>query len=258
MIKRHTRPNPAQADQGRHRRAGEPDHGSNVMIVCPGCHKAVRMAHHVDTVAGGKTRRTRVCRKCGADARQEVSEDFMAARLREHYQKNGGSGAHQGVRLQERHGGAEDREDHDQHRPGRSHPERQADGRRGERTGQIAGQKPVITKATQVDRRSSSCARAVDRLHGDAARRPHVRILRPAGERGSAARPRFPRRVARKIFDGRGNYTLGIKDQLIFPEIDYSKVDKTKGMNISHHHHGPHRCRGPGAAEADGNAVPAA
>ena len=40
------------------------------------------------------------------------------------------------------------------------------------------------------------------------------------------------RGVSSKSFDGRGNYTLGIKDQLIFPEIDYSKVDKTKGMNI--------------------------
>ena len=41
------------------------------------------------------------------------------------------------------------------------------------------------------------------------------------------------RGISTKSFDGRGNYTLGIKDQLIFPEIDYSKVDKTKGMNIS-------------------------
>ena len=41
------------------------------------------------------------------------------------------------------------------------------------------------------------------------------------------------RGVSTKSFDGRGNYTLGIKDQLIFPEIDYAKVDKTKGMNIS-------------------------
>ena len=41
------------------------------------------------------------------------------------------------------------------------------------------------------------------------------------------------RGVSSKSFDGRGNYTLGIKDQLIFPEIDYSKVEKTKGMNIS-------------------------
>jgi large subunit ribosomal protein L5 len=40
------------------------------------------------------------------------------------------------------------------------------------------------------------------------------------------------RGLSTKSFDGRGNYTLGIRDQLIFPEIDYSKVDKTKGMNI--------------------------
>ena len=41
------------------------------------------------------------------------------------------------------------------------------------------------------------------------------------------------RGVSTKSFDGRGNYTLGIRDQLIFPEIYYAKVDKTKGMNIS-------------------------
>ena len=40
------------------------------------------------------------------------------------------------------------------------------------------------------------------------------------------------RGVSAKSFDGRGNYTLGMKDHLIFPEIDYSKVDKVKGMNI--------------------------
>ena len=45
-------------------------------------------------------------------------------------------------------------------------------------------------------------------------------------------RARDFRGVSAKSFDGRGNYTLGLKDQLIFPEIDYSKVDKTKGMNV--------------------------
>ena len=39
--------------------------------------------------------------------------------------------------------------------------------------------------------------------------------------------------VSTKSFDGRGNYTLGLHDQLIFPEIDYSRVDKTKGMNVT-------------------------
>ncbi len=41
------------------------------------------------------------------------------------------------------------------------------------------------------------------------------------------------RGVSSKSFDGRGNYTMGVKDQLIFPEIDYAKVDKARGMNIS-------------------------
>ncbi len=41
------------------------------------------------------------------------------------------------------------------------------------------------------------------------------------------------RGVPSKSFDGRGNYTLGVRDQLIFPEIDYNKVEKTKGMNIT-------------------------
>ncbi len=41
------------------------------------------------------------------------------------------------------------------------------------------------------------------------------------------------RGVPTKSFDGRGNYTLGVRDQLIFPEIDYSKVEKMKGMNIT-------------------------
>lgn len=47
------------------------------------------------------------------------------------------------------------------------------------------------------------------------------------------ARVRDFRGVSDKAFDGRGNYTLGIKEQIIFPEIDYDKIDKVKGMNIT-------------------------
>jgi large subunit ribosomal protein L24 len=64
MIKRHTRPNPAKQIKGGIAERESPIQASNVMIVCPGCGKAVRVAHHVDHVAGGKTRRVRVCRKC--------------------------------------------------------------------------------------------------------------------------------------------------------------------------------------------------
>ena len=65
MIKRHTRPNPAKQIKGGIAERESEINASNVMIVCPGCNKAVRVAHHVDVVAGGKSRRSRVCRKCG-------------------------------------------------------------------------------------------------------------------------------------------------------------------------------------------------
>jgi large subunit ribosomal protein L5 len=97
--------------------------------------------------------------------------------------------------------------------------------------GQIAGQRPVITKARKsvaafkvregmpigcmVTLRGERMFEFLDRL---------ITITLP--------RVRDFRGVSTKSFDGRGNYTLGIKDQLIFPEIDYNKVDKLKGMNI--------------------------
>ena len=65
MIKRHTRPNPSRQIKGGIAERESPIAASNVLIVCPGCNKAVRVAHHVDHVAGGKTRRVRICRKCG-------------------------------------------------------------------------------------------------------------------------------------------------------------------------------------------------
>ena len=65
MVKRHTRPNPQKQIKGGIAERESPIAASNIMIVCPGCNKAVRVAHRVDAVAGGKTRRTRVCRKCG-------------------------------------------------------------------------------------------------------------------------------------------------------------------------------------------------
>jgi large subunit ribosomal protein L24 len=66
MLKRHTRPNPAKQIKGGIAERESPINVSNVMVVCPGCHKTTRIGHHVDVVAGGKARRSRVCRKCGA------------------------------------------------------------------------------------------------------------------------------------------------------------------------------------------------
>ena len=96
---------------------------------------------------------------------------------------------------------------------------------------QIAGQKPVINKATksiaQFKLREGQSIGCSVTLRGDRMYEFFDRLVNVA-----LPRVRDFRGISTKSFDGRGNYTLGVKDQLIFPEIDYSKVDKTKGMNI--------------------------
>ena len=96
----------------------------------------------------------------------------------------------------------------------------------------IAGQKPVITKAKKsiaaFKLREGMPIGAMVTLRGDAMFEFLDRLI-------SIALPRVRdfRGVSSKSFDGRGNYTLGLRDQLIFAEIDYAKVDKTKGMNVT-------------------------
>jgi len=97
---------------------------------------------------------------------------------------------------------------------------------------QIAGQKPVITKAKKsiaaFKLREGMSIGTMVTLRGDRMYEFLDRLMNVA-----LPRVRDFRGVSTKSFDGRGNYTLGIKDQLIFPEIDYNKVEKVKGMNIS-------------------------
>ncbi|WP_031497884.1 50S ribosomal protein L5 [Bryobacter aggregatus] len=95
----------------------------------------------------------------------------------------------------------------------------------------ISGQKPVVTKAKKsiaaFKLREGMPIGCMVTLRGDAMYEFYDRFT-------SIALPRVRdfRGVNPKSFDGRGNYTMGIKDQLIFPEIDYNKVDKARGMNI--------------------------
>ena len=97
--------------------------------------------------------------------------------------------------------------------------------------GSIAGQRPVITKARKsvaaFKVREGMPIGCMVTLRGDRMFEFLDRLMNVA-----LPRVRDFRGVSSKSFDGRGNYTLGLKDQLIFPEIDYNKVDKTKGMNI--------------------------
>jgi large subunit ribosomal protein L5 len=96
----------------------------------------------------------------------------------------------------------------------------------------IAGQKPVVTKARKsiaaFKLREGMAIGCMVTLRGDRMFEFLDRLMNVA-----LPRVRDFRGVSPKSFDGRGNYTLGLKDQLIFPEIDYNKVEKTKGMNIS-------------------------
>ncbi len=98
--------------------------------------------------------------------------------------------------------------------------------------GAIAGQKPVVTKAKKsiaaFKLREGMSIGCMVTLRGDRMYEFLDRLMNVA-----LPRVRDFRGVSPKSFDGRGNYTLGLKDQLIFPEIDYNKVEKTKGMNIS-------------------------
>lgn len=96
----------------------------------------------------------------------------------------------------------------------------------------IAGQKPVITKAKKsiasFKLRQGMPIGVMVTLRGERMYEFFDRLV-------SVALPRVRdfRGVSPKAFDGRGNYTIGIREQLIFPEIDFNKVDKLRGMNIS-------------------------
>jgi len=98
--------------------------------------------------------------------------------------------------------------------------------------GQITGQKPVTTKAKKsiaaFKVREGQAIGAMVTLRGDRMWEFLDRLLNVA-----LPRVRDFKGVSTKSFDGRGNYTLGLHDQLIFPEIDYARVDKTKGMNVT-------------------------
>jgi large subunit ribosomal protein L5 len=96
----------------------------------------------------------------------------------------------------------------------------------------ITGQKPVVTKARKsianFKLRQGQSIGAMVTLRGDRAYEFLDRLLNVA-----LPRVRDFRGVSPKAFDGKGNYTLGVKEQIIFPEINYDRVEKIKGLNIT-------------------------
>jgi large subunit ribosomal protein L5 len=96
----------------------------------------------------------------------------------------------------------------------------------------ITGQKPVVTKARKsianFKLRQGQSIGAMVTLRGNRAYEFLDRLLNVA-----LPRVRDFKGVSPKAFDGKGNYTLGVKEQIIFPEINYDKVEKIKGLNIT-------------------------
>jgi len=101
-----------------------------------------------------------------------------------------------------------------------------------EQLSQISGQKPVITKARKsianFKLRQGQSIGAMVTLRGDRAYEFLDRLV-------SIALPRVRdfKGVSPKAFDGKGNYTLGVREQIIFPEIGFDEIDKIRGMNIT-------------------------
>lgn len=101
-----------------------------------------------------------------------------------------------------------------------------------EELAQISGQKPVITRARQsiaaFKLRKGMPIGCMVTLRGD-------RMYEFLDKLVNVALPRVRdfRGISPRALDGRGNYTLGVKEHIIFPEIDYDKIDRIKGMNIT-------------------------
>lgn len=101
-----------------------------------------------------------------------------------------------------------------------------------EELGRITGQRPIVTRAKKsianFKLRQNMAIGAAVTLRGD-------RMYEFLDRLTSVVLPRVRdfRGVPTRSFDGRGNYTLGLRDQLIFPEIDYAKVEKIRGMNVT-------------------------
>lgn len=102
----------------------------------------------------------------------------------------------------------------------------------GRELGLITGQKPVITRArksiSNFKLRKNMPIGAMVTLRGNTMYEFFDRLANVA-----LPRVRDFRGLSTRAFDGRGNYSIGLRDQLVFPEVDYAKVEKVKGMNIS-------------------------
>jgi len=219
FVSRHTRPNPGKNIKGGIMKREAPLHASNVQLVCPSAARGPASATS-SSRTGGRSARAASARESSTNEPGEgtLSPDVVPALMREFGYTNvmavpkitkvvvnmGIGEATQNAKIADiartNSGGS----------PG-SAPSSRAP----------ANRSPV--QAAPGDAR---------RRHGHAPGRADVRVPGPADVH-RAARVRDFKGVSPKGFDGRGNFTVGLRDQLLFQEIDYMKVDKARGMNVS-------------------------
>ena len=222
FIKRHTRPNPQKNIKGG-------------IVEREAALHAVERAARLPGVRRADARRPPAARRRPPRAvlREVQGSGGQMNRLRERYVKRRRAGAPQGVRLHERHGRAQDHEGRGQHGPRRGHAEREdrRHRRRGARQDHRARRRRSRASKKSIAQfkvRKNMPIGAMVTLRGERMYEFLDRLIAIA-----LPRVRDFRGVSPRGFDGRGNYTLGLRDQLMFPEIDYLKVDKARGMNIS-------------------------
>ena len=154
-------------------------------------------------------------------------------RLREHLRVRARAGADREVRLHEPDAGSAPGEDHPQHgcRRGQAGDAGARGG--GEQLATIAGQRPSVRRARQVDRELQAPRGDAGRRLGDAARGADVGVPRPPDHDRDPAHPRLPRAQLRAPSTGAATTRSGVREQLIFPEIDYDSIDEVRGLDIT-------------------------
>ena len=220
IIKRHTRPNPQRNIKGGIVEREGALHASNVQLVCPECGKMTRIGH----------RRAR--RSQGPDLPQVRGSGRQMSRLKERYQKEVAPALKKEFGYRNVMAIPKIEKIVVNMGLGEATSNAKLADVGADELGRITGQKAVVRRATksiaQFKLRQGMPVGAMVTLRGERMYEFLDRLI-------SIALPRVRdfRGVSPKGFDGRGNFTLGLRDQLLFPEIDYMKVDKARGMNVS-------------------------
>ena len=243
IIKRHTRPNPQRNIKGGIVEREGALHASNVQLVCPECGKMTRIGHQ------------RAGRSQGPDLPQVRGSGRQMSRLKERYQKEVAPALKKEFGYRNVMAIPKIEKVVINMGLGEATSNAKLADVGADELGRITGQKAVVRRATksiaQFKLRQGMPVGAMVTLRGERMYEFLDRLI-------SIALPRVRdfRGVSPKGFDGRGNFTLGLRDQLLFPEIDYMKVDKARGMNVSVVTTAQDRRRSAEAAAVDGHAVP--